>query len=122
MSDELRAEDIRWRSAPRPRLDPNVSGETFAIGPLPAGGDAAMSDDYRELVITDLADENALLRERIASLEADVDDYRALVSSLLDAVQAWRADPAKEKCREYAVVEELRPRLLAVWIRLSEER
>ena len=42
--------------------------------------------DYRELVIEDLADENVLLREGIASLEADLGTYREIAIATLDAL------------------------------------
>jgi hypothetical protein len=43
--------------------------------------------DYREVVITDLADENGWLRERVASLEADVAVYRELAIAAMDALR-----------------------------------
>jgi hypothetical protein len=42
--------------------------------------------DYRDLVIEELADAEAELRERIASLEADVDSYRELAIAAFDAL------------------------------------
>jgi hypothetical protein len=77
--------------------------------------------DYRDLVIADFVDENACLRERVASLEADVVSYRGLVSVLLDTVQAWRVDPASEHRREAQVIKELRSLLFAALERLSTE-
>src|SRR5262245_38525561 len=41
------------------------------------------SAQVREIVIEDLGDENLLLRERIASLEADRDAYRLLAQQAL---------------------------------------
>lgn len=40
-----------------------------------------------DLVIADLADENALLREWIASLETDLGVYREIAVAALDAVR-----------------------------------
>ena len=42
--------------------------------------------DYRDLALQTLADDEALLRARVRSLEADVDAYRALAQRLLAAL------------------------------------
>jgi hypothetical protein len=42
--------------------------------------------DYRDLVITDLADSEALLRERVASLESDCTGYRLLAQEAIHAL------------------------------------
>lgn len=44
--------------------------------------------DHRDLVIEALADDEALLRERVASLEADIAGYRDLA---LEGIHALRA-------------------------------
>jgi len=52
-----------------PRLDDDESVVNFT--------------DYRDIVIADLSDENALLREYIESLQADVCAYRELAQQAL---------------------------------------
>ena len=54
---------------------------TIVESPVPRNSNTVL-----EIVIEDLADENALLRERIASLEADVGTYRELAIATLDAL------------------------------------
>jgi hypothetical protein len=63
-----------------------------------------VSDDYRDLVITVLADENTLLEERVASLEADVDVYRSMCSLLLNTIALMKSNPAKASARERFVL------------------
>ena len=46
-----------------------------------------MTGDYRDLVIEQLRDDEALLRERVASLEADVAVYRELAAAAVDALR-----------------------------------
>ena len=44
--------------------------------PLPATTDWPAVRDYRDPAVHELADSEALLRERLAALEADVEGYR----------------------------------------------
>jgi hypothetical protein len=59
--------EIRWTPAPPPKLQQ-----------APATADWPAIRDYRDLVIQELASSEAILLERVASLEADVDGYRML--------------------------------------------
>lgn len=73
------------------------------------------ADDYRDLVIRQLSDDEALLLERVASLEADVATYRELANAACDAlrdltVRHKRLQESTERLRdEYRA---LRERLL----------
>lgn len=46
-----------------------------------------MARDYKDAVIEELADSEAALLERVAGLEGDMRDYRALCSVLLEDVR-----------------------------------
>ena len=48
---------------------------------------AAAVPGYRDLVIAELADAEAALREQVASLEADVATYRELTIAAVDALR-----------------------------------
>ena len=64
--------EIRWT------IDPAQSPQ-----PTPATADWPAVRDHRDLAVHELADSEALLHERVASLEADVDAYRvALCESM----------------------------------------
>jgi pyridoxine/pyridoxamine 5'-phosphate oxidase len=76
--------------------------------------------DYRDLVIEDFADENARLRERVASLEADVVSYRGLVSVLLDTVHAWQQDPTRQHDRERRALDALQALLVRALLTIAE--
>jgi hypothetical protein len=76
--------------------------------------------DYRDLVIEDFADENARLRERVASLEADVVSYRGLVSVLLGTVRAWQQNPARQHDRERRDLDVLRALLVRALLTIAE--
>jgi hypothetical protein len=101
VTNPLRADDLRWTVTPPLRCDsvhPALHDDTT---------------DVRDLVIHDQA-------ERIASLEADISIYRQLVHVLLDAVQAWRRDPAQERGRERDVIKDLQALVVTAFVRLSE--
>jgi hypothetical protein len=70
-------------------------------------------DDYRELVIADLAHELALADERIGDLEADVRAYRDFVHVLLNRLALWRANPARAASRERKDLDDLRAQVQA---------
>ena len=54
--------------------------------------------DHRDLVIEALADDEALLRERVASLEADVAGYRDLAIEGIHALRALTIE--RDRLRE----------------------
>jgi len=74
-----------------------------------------MTSAADRLVITDLADENALLRERVESLEHDVVRYRELAQVALAQLQELTATIERERRAHARVRDEycaLRQRLL----------
>ena len=65
--------EIRW-----------TSGPTTIPQPRPATTDWPATRNFRDLVIHELADSEALLHERVVSLEADIEGYR------MRALDRWR--------------------------------
>lgn len=55
-------------------------------------------NDYRDLVIETLLESEAMLQERVAGLEADIDVYRELVSVGLE--QAHERETAIRRLRD----------------------
>lgn len=54
--------------------------------------------DYRELVIDELAAENAMLRDRTAGLETDVAVYREIACAAIDVLQALTVQNQRLEC------------------------
>jgi hypothetical protein len=64
---------------------PNVADHDFFVNAI----------DYRDLVITDLADENDVLRAYIREIEADMGTYRELAVANFDALHRLSAEHSK---------------------------
>ena len=88
----VHADEIRWHA------DPIVQGEHVDL-----------------VVLTD-----AELFERAEDMQIELRALRALVSVALTQIVALKINPASVQRRDRQVVEELRPRLVAAWTRISE--
>lgn len=83
--------------------------------------------DYRELVITELADSEARLRERVALLEADVTIYAALAKQALQLLHEKNVACDRQQARVLALVGDLRlahadVRAMGAQLRARQER
>lgn len=67
-----------------------------------------MSDDYRDLVITDLADENACLHERIVCLEADIRISQELLHATMDALRHQTLLVERQRDQHHRLIDEYR--------------
>ncbi len=90
----LTADEIRWSSDPIARVE-----------------------DVDLLTLT-----HAELFERAQAMQRELRALRALLSASLARDIALTVDPASVHRRDRQVVEELRPRLVATWMRSSEAR
>ena len=67
-----------------------------------------MSRDYRDIVIEELADAEALLLERVASLEADVQSYRLLAQEAIHALHDLARERDRLRERHHRLLNEYR--------------
>jgi hypothetical protein len=67
-----------------------------------------MSGDHRDLVIAELADSEAALLERVASLESDVVAYRSLALAALDALHDLTVQRDRLREQHHRLLDEYR--------------
>ncbi len=65
-----------------------------------------MSSDYRDIVIEELADAEALLLERVESLEEDVQSYRLLAQEAIHALHDLARERDRRRERHHRLLDE----------------